>query len=78
MVGLQLTEVSKTSPSEIKIRYDIVLQPIAVSWPMLRLPADDFTGREAQDEVYNYLDNVAQEVIRDSLAKEPVIGEEVL
>jgi hypothetical protein len=45
---------------------------------MPRLPAADFTGREVQDEVYNYLDRVAQEVIRGSLAKEPVVGEEVL
>jgi hypothetical protein len=78
MVGLQLKEVSATSPTEVKIRYDIVLQPIIVSGPMPRLPVDDFAGREAQDEVYNYLDHVAQEVIRDSIAKEPVIGEEVL
>jgi len=45
---------------------------------MPRLPEADFDGREVQDEIYNYLDRVAQEVIRDSLAKEPVVGEEVL
>lgn len=78
MVGLQLKEVSGTSPAKINIRYDIVLQPIIASWLMPRLPAADFTSREVQDRVYNYLDCVAQEVIRDSLAKEPVIGEEVL
>lgn len=78
MAGLQLKEVSGTSPAKIKIRYDIVLQPIIVSWPMPRLSVGDFTGREVQDEVYNYLDRVAQEVIRGSLVKEPVIGEEVL
>lgn len=78
MVGLQLKEVSGTSSPKINIRYDIVLQPIIVSWPMPRLPADDFTSREVQDEVYNYLDRVAQDVIRGSLVKEPVIGEEVL
>lgn len=77
MVGLQLKEVSGASPTEVKTRYDIVLQPIIVSWPMPRLPVDDFSGREVQDEVYNYLDWVAQEVIRGSLVKEPVIGEEV-
>ena len=78
MVGLQLKEVSGASPPEVKIRYDIVLQPIIVEGPLPRLPAADFTGREVQDEVYNYLDRIAQEVIRDSLAKGPVIGEEVL
>ena len=78
MIGLQLKEVSGASPPEVKTRYDIVLQPIAVEGPMPRLPATDFHGREVQDEVYNYLDRVAQEVIRDSLAKEPVVGEEVL
>ena len=78
MTGLQLKEVSGTSPAKIKIRYDIGLQPIIVSWPMPRLPADNFTSREVQDEVYSYLDRVAQEVIRGSLAKQPVIGEEVL
>lgn len=78
MVGLQLKEVSGASPAKIKTRYDIVLQPIIVSWPMPRLPANNFAGREVQDEIYNYLDRVAQEVIRGSLVKEPVIGEEVL
>ena len=78
MVGLQLKEVSGASPPEVKIRYDIVLQPIVVDSPLPRLPAADFTGREVQDEVYNYLDRIAQEVIRDSLAKGPVVGEEVL
>ena len=78
MVGLQLKEVSGASPAGIKIRYDIVSQPIIVSWPVPRLPTDDFTVREIQDEVYKYLDRVAQEVIRGSLVKEPVIGEEVL
>jgi hypothetical protein len=77
MVGLQLTEVSGTSPAEVKIRYDIILQPIIVSWPMPRLPTDDFAGRDVQDGVYNYLDHIAQEVIWGSLAKEPVVGEEV-
>lgn len=77
MVGLELREVSGPSPAEIKTRYDIILQPIVVEGPTPRLPTADFTGREVQDEVYNYLDWVAQEVIRDSLAKEPVIGEEV-
>ena len=78
MVGLQLKEVSGASPPEVKIRYDIVLQPIVVEGPLPRLPAADFTGREVQDGVYNYLDGIAQEVIRDSLAKGPVVGEEVL
>lgn len=78
MVGLQLKEVSGASPPEVKTRYDLVLQPIVAEGPMPRLPAADFTGREAQDEVYSYLDHVAQEVIRGSLVKEPVIGEEVL
>jgi hypothetical protein len=78
MVGLQLKEVSGTSPPEVKTRYDIVLQPIIVEGPIPRLPPADSTSREIQDEVYNYLDRVAQEVIRDSLAKGPVIGEEVL
>jgi hypothetical protein len=78
MTGLQLKEVSGPSPAKINIRYDIALQPIIVSWPMPRLPADNHTGREIQDEVYNHLDRVAQEVIQGSLAKEPVIGEEVL
>jgi hypothetical protein len=78
MVGLQLKEVSGPSPIEVKVRYDVVSQPIVVSWPMPRLPAGDFTGREVQDEVYNCLDHIAREVIRDSLVKEPVIGEEVL
>lgn len=78
MVGLQLKEVSGASPPEVKIRYDIVLQPIITEGPIPRLPAADFTGREVQDEVYNYLDRIAQEVVRDSLAKGPVIGEEVL
>ena len=77
MVGLQLTEVSGTPPTEVKIRYDIVLQPIVISRPVPRLPTGDFAGREVQDEVYNYLDHVAQEVIRGSLVKEPVVGEEV-
>ena len=78
MIGLQLKEVSRASPPEVKTRYDIVLQPVFIEGPMPRLPVADFTGREVQDEVYNYLDRVAQEVIRDSLAKEPVVGEEVL
>ena len=78
MIGLQLKEVSGAPPPEVKIRYDIVLQPIVVEGPLPRLPAADFTGREVQDEVYNYLDRIAQEVIRDSLAKGPVVGEEVL
>lgn len=78
MTGLQLKEVSGQSPAKIDVRYDIVLQPIVVSWPVPRLPADNLTGREVQDEMYSHLDRVAQEVIRGSLAKEPVIGEEVL
>ena len=78
MIGLQLKEVSKAPPVEVKTRYDIVLQPIIVKGPIPRLPVADFTGREVQSEVYNYLDRVAQEVIRDSLSKGPVIGEEVL
>ena len=78
MIGLQLKEVSGRSPAEVKTRYDIVLQPIIIKGPIPRLPAADFTGREVQSEVYNYLDRVAQEVIRDSLSKEPVVGEEVL
>jgi len=78
MVGLQLKEVSGASPPEVKIRYDIVLQPIVVEEPLPRLPGANFAGREVQSEVYNYLDRIAQEVIRDSLAKGPVVGEEVL
>jgi len=78
MVGLQLKEVSGASPPEVKIRYDLVLQPVVIEGSPPRLPAADFTGREVQDEVYNYLDRIAQEVIRDSLAKGPVVGEEVL
>ena len=78
MIGLQLKEVSGAPPTEVKTRYDIVLQPIIMGGPIPRLLAADFTGREAQDEVYNYLDHIAQAVIRDSLAKEPVVGEEVL
>jgi len=77
MAGLQLKEVSGASPTEVKTRYDIILQPIIVEGPMPRLPSADFTGREVQDEVYNYLDRIAQEAIRDSIAKEPVVGEEV-
>lgn len=78
MVGLQFQEVLGAPPAEIETRYDILLQPIIASWPVPRLPADDFTSREVQDEMYNYLDYLAQEVIRGSLVKEPVIGEEVL
>jgi len=78
MIGLQLKEVSGGSPTEVMTRYDVILQPIIVEGPMPRLPVADFTGCEAQDQVYNYLDRVAQGVIRDSLAKEPVVGEEVL
>lgn len=77
IIGLQLKEVSGASPPEVKTRYDVILQPIVVEGSMPRLPAADFTGREVQDEVYNYLDRLAQGVIRDSLAKEPVVGEEV-
>lgn len=77
MIGLQLKEVSGAPPAEVKTRYDIVLQPITIEGPMPRLPAADFTGREVRDQVYKYLDCVAQEVIRGSLAKEPVVGEEV-
>ena len=78
MIGLQLKEVSGASPTEIKTRYDIILQPIVVEGPIPKLPAADFSGGEVRDEVYSYLDHVAQEVIRGSLAKEPVVGEEVL
>lgn len=78
MIGLQLNEVSGAPPVEIKTRYDIVLQPVVIEGPIPRLPIADFGGGEARDEVYNYLDHIAQEVIRGSLAKEPVVGEEVL
>lgn len=78
MIGLQLKEVSGVSPPEVKTRYDMILQPIVIQGPMPRLPVVDLTGREVQDEVYIYLDRVAQEVMRNSLAKEPVVGEEVL
>jgi len=78
MIGLQLKEVSGTSPPEVKTRYDIVLQPIIVNGPVPRLPAADFTDGEVHGELYEYLDRVAQGVIRDSLAKEPVVGEEVI
>ena len=78
LIGLELQELPTSLPPEVKTRYDIVTQPVIVEGPIPRLPADDFTGREVQGEVYNYLDRVAQDIIRDSLAKEPAVGEEVL
>lgn len=78
MIGLQLQEVSGVPPAEIDIRYDIVLQPVVMQGPIPTLPIADFSGGEVRDEVYSYLDHVAQEVIQGSLAKEPVVGEEVL
>ena len=78
MIGLQLEEVSASLSPEIKTRYDIILQPVIVEGPIPRLPIAYFTGREVRDELHNYLDRVAQEIIRDSLAKKPVVGEEVL
>ena len=78
IIGLQLEGISDASPPEVKTRYDVILQPIIVEGPIPRLPVADFTCREVQDDVYSYLDRVAQEVIRDSLAKEPVVGKEVV
>ena len=77
MIGLQLEEVSGSLPPEVKTRYDMTLQPIIAQGPIPRLPITDFTGHEVRDEMYNYLDHVAQQAIRDSLAKKPVVGEEV-
>lgn len=77
MIGLRLEQVSEASPPEVKTRYDMILQPIIVEGPMPRLPVADFTGREVQDELHNYLDHIAQEIVRDFLSKEPVVGEEV-
>ena len=77
MIGLQFEEVSGSLPPEVKTRYDMTLQPIIAQGPIPRLPVTDFTGHEVRDEMYNYLDHVAQQAIKDSLAKKPAVGEEV-
>ena len=78
LIGLELQKLSASLPPEVKTRYDIISQPIIVEGPIPRLPADDFAGSEVRGEVYNYLDRIAQDIIRDSLAKGPAVGEEVL
>jgi hypothetical protein len=73
---LKLQEVSTLPPATVEKRYELIYQPVAIDFTVSPLDEPLDTYDDDERDLHHYLDILAQEVMAESLAKNPEVGPE--